>query len=149
VIYRYAEIYLNYAEAMNEAFGPTTAPAGYTMDAVTALNFVRTRGAIGLPAVTAASADELRSMIIRERRVELAFEDHRFWDVRRWKLFDDANPDKVTEDLYGIQITNGTGSLSYARKLVDDRLWEDKMYLYPIPYNETKINTNLIQNPNW
>lgn len=149
VIFRLSEIYLSLAEAMNEAYGPTTAPAGFTMDAVTALNAVRTRAGIAMPAVTAATKDELRSAIIHERRIELVFEDHRFWDVRRLKLHDSGNANKVTEDIYGIEITNNDGTLSYTQKLVDDRVWDEKMNLYPIPYNETNINPNLSQNPGW
>jgi len=149
VIFRLAEIYLSLAEAMNEAYGPNSVPADFIMDATTALNIVRTRPAVGMPAVTAVSKDELRSAIINERRIELAFEDHRFWDIRRWKLHDNSNPDKVTEDIFGIEITNNHGTLSYSKKLVDDRVWNEKMYLYPIPYNETQINPNLIQNPGW
>lgn len=149
VIFRLAEIYLSLAEAMNEAYGPTTIPAGFTLDAISALNMVRTRPAVGMLAVTGVSESDLRSIIIKERQVELAFEDHRFWDVRRWRLFDNSNPDKVTEDIYGIEITNVNGSFNYSKKLVDDRIWDDKMYLYPIPYNETNINPNLGQNPGW
>ncbi|MBS2211294.1 RagB/SusD family nutrient uptake outer membrane protein [Carboxylicivirga mesophila] len=149
VIFRLSEMYLNLAEALNEAYGPTGAPAGFAMDATTALNMVRTRAAVGLPALSGLTQAELRAAIIRERQVELAFEDHRFWDVRRWRLFDSSNSDNVTEDIYGIDITNNGGTLSYSKKLVDDRLWDDKMYLYPIPYNETTINTNLGQNPGW
>ncbi len=149
VIFRLADIYLSYAEAVNEAYGATTVPPGFIMDATTALNVVRTRAAVGLPAVSGLSDEELRTAVIRERQVELAFEDHRFWDVRRWKLYDDANPNKVSEDVYGIEIENDNGTLSYAKKLLDDRVWEDKMYLYPIPYNETNINTNLTQNTGW
>lgn len=149
VIFRLAEVYLNLAEAMNEAYGPTTAPAGFTMDAVTALNMVRTRAGVGMPAVTATSKDELRSAIINERRIELAFEDHRFWDVRRLKLHDGGNSNKVTEDIYGIEITNNDGTFTYTQKLVDDRVWSEKMNLYPIPYNETNINPNLTQNAGW
>jgi len=149
VIFRLAEIYLSLAEAMNEAYGPTSTPAGFTMDAVTALNMVRTRAGVGMPAVTASSKDELRSAIINERRIELAFEDHRFWDVRRLKLHDSGNPNKVTEDIFGVEIINNDGAFTYFQKLVDDRVWNEKMNLYPIPYNETNINTNLSQNPGW
>ncbi len=134
---------------MNEAYGPTTVPLGFMMDAGSALNAVRTRSAVEMPAITATTQAQLRTAIIKERQVELAFEDHRFWDVRRWRLLDDANPDKVTEDVYGMQIINNEGTLSYSKKLVDDRTWADKMYLYPIPYNETKINPNLTQNAGW
>lgn len=148
VIFRLAEVYLNLAEAMNEAYGPTAIPAGFTMDAVSALNMVRERAAVGMPTISGVSESELRSIIIKERQVELAFEDHRFWDVRRWRLFDNNNPNKVTEDIYGVEITNN-GSVSYDKVLVDDRIWDDKMYLYPIPYNEASINPNLGQNPGW
>jgi len=149
VTFRLAEVYFSLAEAMNEAYGPTTVPAGFTMDALTALNAVRTRAGIGMPAATATSKEELRSAIIHERRIELAFEDHRFWDVRRLKLHDSGNANKITEDIYGIEITNNGGELSYTEKLVDDRIWEEKMNLYPIPYNETNINPNLTQNTGW
>lgn len=149
VIFRLAEIYLSLAEAMNEAYGPTGAPAGYLMDAVTAVNAVRTRSAVNMPPITTISKSELRSIIIRERQVELAFEDHRFWDVRRWRLYDDDNLNKITEDVYGIEISNDNGLLKYKKKLVDDRLWDNKMYLYPIPYNEANINPNLGQNLGW
>ncbi len=149
VIFRLAEVYLSLAEAMNEAYDPTALPAGFSMNAVSALNMVRTRAGVGMPAVTAASKDDLRAAIINERRIELAFEDHRFWDIRRLKLHDDGNANKVTEDIFGIEITNNEGTLTYAQKLVDDRVWNDKMNLYPIPYNETKINPNLTQNTGW
>ncbi len=149
VLFRLAEIYLSMAEAMNEAYGPTAIPAGFTMDATSALNMIRTRAAVGMPALSGLSKEDLRSAIIRERQVELAFEDHRFWDVRRWKLLDNSNANSVTENVYGIQITNTNGVLSYSTILVDDRIWDDKMYLYPIPYNENKINPNLVQNPGW
>lgn len=148
VTFRLAEVYLSLAEAMNEAYGPADA-AGIGMTATDAINTIRTRAAVAMPALAGLSQDELRAAIIRERQVELAFEDHRFWDVRRWKLLDASNANAVTEDVYGIEITNDNGALSYSVKLVDDRLWEDKMYLYPIPYNETNINTNLGQNPGW
>lgn len=148
VIFRLAEIYLNLAEAMNEAYGPTDIPIGFTMDATTALNMVRTRPAVGMPAKTGLLEGELRSAIINERRVELAFEDHRFWDIRRWKLHDNGQ-NKVSEDLYGVKITNNAGVLSYSKVMVDDRTWNEKMYLYPIPYNETNINSNLGQNQGW
>ncbi|WP_289053750.1 RagB/SusD family nutrient uptake outer membrane protein [Carboxylicivirga marina] len=144
VIFRKAEIYLSMAEALNEAYGPTA-------DAIAALNVVRTRPAVNMPELSGLTQEELRSAIIRERQVELAFEDHRFWDLRRWRLFDNGNPNKVTEDVYGIKIT-GDGTFTYEKVLVDNRIWDDKMYLYPIPYNETQLNPNLggeNQNPGW
>ena len=78
-----------------------------------------------------------------ERRIELAFEDHRFWDIRRWKM------GEVVKNIYGVQIT-GTGSNStYKRVLVSQNQWDDKMYLFPIPQNELYMNINLEQNPGW
>lgn len=149
VLFRLAEIYLNLAEAMNEAFGPNELPDGYIMDAVAALNVVRTRAAVKMPQISNVTTDELRSLIINERRVELAFEDHRFWDIRRWRLHDSDNPNKISEDIYGVVITKNDDIFNYSEKLVDNRIWDDKMYLYPIPYNEININPNLTQNPGW
>ena len=149
VIFRLTEMYLNLAEAMNEAYGPNEIPPGFSVNATLALNVVITRPAVGMPGIFGLSKGKLRSEIIHERRVELAFEDHRFWDIRRWRLLDSDNPDKISEDLYGIEITNTGGTLSYSEKLVDDRIWDDKMYLYPFPYMETVINSNLGQNTGW
>lgn len=142
VIFRFAEIYLNYAEAMNEAYGPNGISGTFTLSALDALNALRmTRG---MPAKTATDAIEFRTMVMNERRVELAFEDHRFWDIRRWEIGDE------TKTVNGVHITNnGDGSFSYSPKVVDNRVWEDKMYLYPFPYDETIINSNLTQNPGW
>lgn len=149
VLFRLAEIYLNLAEAMNEAFGPNEIPDGYIMNAVDAINAVRTRAAVGMPSISNVTTDQLRALIINERRIELAFEDHRFWDIRRWRLHDDGNPNKVTEDIFGVVITSDNGDYSYSKKMVDNRVWDNKMYLYPIPYNEIKLNPNLTQNPGW
>lgn len=76
--------------------------------------------------------------------VELAFEGHRFWDVRRWK-----EGDKHFKRIDEMKITkNEDGSFVYTRKTVD-RTWEDKMYLFPIPQTELLKNTNLKQNAGW
>jgi len=82
--------------------------------------------------------------VMNERRVELAFEDHRFWDMRRWRIGDQ------TKILHGVQIVKqANGALIFNPIIVDQRVWDDKMYLYPFPYNETIINPNLTQNPGW
>jgi hypothetical protein len=87
-----------------------------------------------------AFRDKLRN----ERRVELAFEDHRFWDIRRWKI----GPSTI--NIYGVDITkDALGGLTYTPKLVETRAWDDRMYLYPIPQTELFINSNLVQNPDW
>lgn len=75
--------------------------------------------------------------------VELAFEGHRFWDIRRWK---DGESQK---NIIQMQITKtGEDEYTYTR-VVSQRYWDDKMYLYPIPYSEILKNGNLTQNPGW
>ena len=144
VIFRYGEVLLNYAEAMNEAFGPEVAgPAPLdNLTALQAVNVVRTRATMpGFPVgmTQAAFRDRLRN----ERRVELAFEDHRFWDIRRWKI------GSTTTSIYGVDVTKVDNVLTYVPKLVETRVWDDKMNLYPIPQTEIFINGNLEQNQGW
>ena len=76
----------------------------------------------------------------RERLVELAFENHRFWDVRRWK--------KGPQYFRSIQVANISSSLQLTRSTVN-RQWDDKYYFYPIPQSELKKNPNLTQNQGW
>lgn len=140
--YRYAEVLLNYAEAMNEWKGPDYSDGEFHLSARAALNQVRK--AANMPDVKAANQDEFREKVRNERRVELAFEGHRFWDIRRWKIGD------VVKEIYGVEIQNNGGTLTYTAKKIQDRVWEDKMYLYPIPQKEVYINPeNLTQNPGW
>lgn len=151
VLMRFAEVLLNYAEAANEAFGPDAKPvlngAAAVRSAREAVNLVRSRA--GLPILAAGiSQAQLRDRIRNERRVELAFEEHRFFDVRRWKIAE------VTENqpLLGMQLipTSTPGTFSYQRFTVENRSFSTKMYLYPIPFSEiTKSNGLLIQNPGW
>lgn len=139
--YRYAEILLNYAEALNEFQGPDYTDATFAMSARQALNMVR--DAVSMPEVVAASQDEFREKVRNERRVELAFEDHRFWDIRRWMIGD------VVKDIYGVRIENNLGQLTYKKEKIQSRVWDDKMYFFPIPQEEVYINPNLTQNPGW
>lgn len=139
--YRYAEVLLNYAEAMNEWKGPDYTDATHTMSARAALNQVRT--AAGMPDIVADGQAEFRKKVRKERRIELAFEDHRFWDIRRWK------EGELVKSIYGVRIVNNADGLSYQKVKVQDRVWNDKMYLYPIPQKEIYVNENLKQNPGW
>lgn len=140
--YRYAEVLLNYAEALNEWKGPDYTDANCTISARQALNQVRQ--AAGMPDVKGAGdQNSFRTAVRHERRVELAFEDHRFWDIRRWKI------GNVVEQIYGVHIRKNGPTFEYTRQLVQNRIWKDKMYLYPIPQNETFVNPNLTQNPGW
>ena len=145
-IFRYAEILLNYAEAMNEAYGPEVLGAAplANLTALQAVNIVRARTGVAMPAFPGGmTKDAFRTKLRNERRVELAFEDHRFWDVRRWRIADQ------TTVIRGVDITKTGNNLTFAPKVVENRFWNDRMYLYPIPQSELFINKNLIQNPGW
>ena len=140
IVYRYAEALLTFAEAANEAFGPTDASLG--LSALDALNQVRANA--GMPDVAAASKEAFRTAVQREWRVEFAFEDHRFWDIRRWKI-----ASNVMGQLDGVEIVKNGSTYTYSRKTVESRTWANKMYLYPIPQSETFNNPNLTQNDGW
>ena len=149
VIMRYAEILLSYAEAMNEAYGPT-GNVGYRLNAVRALNQVRNRVGVEMPAVpTAISKEELREKIRYERRVELAFEDHRFWDVRRWMIAEQEGV--MSGAMYGIKIywiNSSPQEFRYTPYLYENRTFTKKMYLHPFSTNEVNKGY-LIQNPGY
>ncbi len=151
MIFRYGEILLNAAEAYNEAEGPAKA---YSY-----INEVRARA--GMPAYADMSQSELRERIRNERRIELAFEDHRFFDVRRWKLYDNVTSTGETGkprynqllNLYGVKVTGSADTPSYTFGLaetVNSRTFVNpKSYYFPIPANEVKRAPNLGQNPGW
>lgn len=135
---RYAEVLLNYAEAQNEAIGPDASVYG-------AVNQVRQRQGVNMPALPAGlSQADMRTRIRNERRVELAFEEHRFYDVRRWKI---AN---VTENVpaYGIDVTKTGNTFTYVRKVaLTGRSFANKNYWLPIPRAEIQASNNkLTQN---
>lgn len=95
--------------------------------------------------ITAANLtkDEMRNKIRQERRVELAFENHRFWDVRRWKIAEIVDNKKV----HKITV-NADGTYSYP--VFQNRVFDKaKHYLFPIPQSEIDKNRNLVQNPGW
>jgi hypothetical protein len=140
ILMRMGDFYLYYAEAMNEAYGPDNA-AGYKMTAREALNKIRERA--GMPAVVATDQDTFREKVYHEREVELAFENARWWDVRRWMRGQAFNV-----PLRGIHIASDGTMTS---KNVEDRSFdESKMYLYPIPQTEiNKAGSVLTQNTNW
>ncbi len=137
-IFRYAEILLNYAEAQNEAVGADAS-------VYAAVNAIRTRVNMpGLP--TGLSQAEMRIRIRHERRVEMAFEEQRFWDIRRWKIAETL----LNGSLHGIQGTlNGTTVTYNIVNVAATSFDASKMYLYPIPFKEMSSNSNMLQNPNW
>ncbi len=153
VLMRYAEVLLNYAEAMNEAYGPTAKPTINSnptkYSAVEAVNLVRARTGVAMPAIAfTVSQAEMRTRIQNERRVEMAFEEQRFFDVRRWKIAE------ITENvpLMGMLATptDATNTaFTYTKFKVEDRVFDkNKMYLYPIPESQISIN-GWIQNEGW
>ncbi|PMD86019.1 RagB/SusD family nutrient uptake outer membrane protein, partial [Siphonobacter sp. BAB-5405] len=144
IYFRYAETLLNQAEILNEL--------GRTQEAVDALMLIRKRAAIkpgtnsryGIKA--GISKDELRALIQNERRIELAFEEHRFWDVRRWKLAETL----FNQPLRGMRITQvSSGRFSYTPTQVTTISFQPRLYLMPLPYEEITKNLNLLQNPGW
>ncbi|WP_250318171.1 RagB/SusD family nutrient uptake outer membrane protein [Pedobacter sp. B4-66] len=143
IIFRLAEFYLNYAEALNEHSAMD--PASYD-----ALNMIRERA--GMPRITSAdpnynSQEKLRKAIRRERAVELAFEEHRFFDVRRWKIAGDEGVMKGK--MWGLNLyEQPNGSMIYKMESFESRVWQDKMYVYPMP--QTEIDKGYVtQTPGW
>ena len=147
VVFRYAEVLLNYAEAMNEAYpSPNYKDATFTLSAVEAINIVRKRTGVNLVAIPATiNTADFTKKIRNERMVELAFEDHRFWDIRRWMI----GPQTVAIKRTKIVKDPTSGVFKYTTFTTTDRIWDDKMYYYPIALTEIYKNRNLLQNPGW
>lgn len=145
---RYAEILLNYAEA--------SAAMGQEADALMALNQVRAR--VGMPDVP-PGGDGTRSVLQHiqdEREVELAFEGHRYFDVRRWMIAPDVyeccNFGMRVEgflDPAGELLVNNTYRYEYNVINIQDTAWDDKNYFVPIPRDELNRNPSLVQNPGY
>ena len=136
-LFRLAEIYLNYAETLNEC-DPTNP------DIALYLNKVRNRAS--LPNVSALSQEQMRAVIQHERRVELAFEEHRSWDVRRWKIASST----LGAPLMGVQIERKPlGGYTYMPVKVEQRVFQPKMYWYPIPQSEVLKLKQWKQNNGW
>lgn len=161
--FRVPELLLIYAEAMNVVYGPdvphpdgplrtiTMGSTPYDIEtARDAINIIRDR--VEMPQVEAGlSKEAFFDWIVHERRIELGFEGHRMFDLRRWKM-----GEIMGEPIHGIRITSqdpsnpGTPPWNYEVFEVEDRVWEDKMYWWPIPYSEiVKSQGVLEQNPGW
>ena len=138
ILFRLGEIYLDYAEAVFNATG-SAKDATFGMTANEAINKLRNRPDIQMPEFT-EDGEAWVARYERERMVELAFENHRFWDVRRWK--------KGAQYFRTIQVANISAGLQLNRATVS-RQWDDKYYFYPIPQSELKKNPNLTQNAGW
>jgi hypothetical protein len=141
VYFRYAEVLLNFAEARNEFSGPDA-------EVYSALHKIRKRAQLSPYTLDLGiSKDSMRQVIRNERRKELAFEEHRYWDIRRWKIAGQV----YNKPLHGIKIIkNSLGELVYTEMpVITTKFDESKMYFYPIPYNEVASNKNMTQNPGW
>lgn len=144
IYFRYAEILLNNAEALNEM--------GNTEAAVSEILPVRKRAGIaagtsaryGIP--VGVSQLGMRTIIQNERRVELSFEEHRFWDIRRWKIANTV----VNGPIGGMQITQtAPNTFTYQPITVGNMVFNDNLYFMPIPYDEVLKNPSMTQNPGW
>lgn len=151
---RYTEMYLIYAEAANEAYGPQGMAPGASYSAYDVIKAIRERAGVGGsndPYLQSIMNDQqaMRELIRNERRLELCFEGFRFWDVRRWKV----PLTKLNEPIRGIKSTSqGTEVFDFNGPYIlgnETRDYKDYMYYGPIPYGETLKWTNLDQNDGW
>lgn len=139
IFFRYGEILLNYAEALN-ALGNDGEARNY-------VNLVRSRPSVDMPPVTEAG-DALKDRIMNERRIELAFEGHRWFDLRRWKVA----MQYANEPARGVSAKKdrATGEITYELIVVDpNRKFEEQHYLSPIPRSEIERSPSLVQNPGY
>ena len=144
VIFRLAEFYLDYAEAaLNYTGSGYVAPEGLPMTAAQAINVVRTRAKQPNMA-TGLDFEAFKKKYENERFVELAFEGHRFFDLRRWK-----EAPEYLKTIRGMKITRQSdGTMKYEEQTIDTRTWNDKWYLFPLPQKDV-LNCNYKQNDGW
>ncbi len=141
ILMRLGEFYLNYAEAMFQYYGDANAKGEFTMSANEAVNKILDREDVQMPHWT--DSNNWLERYERERMVELAFEDHRFWDIRRWKQGEQQKMINVAS-LH----KDANGNLIMSRSTIK-RDWNEKFYFFPIPFSELNKNKNLTQNPGW
>ena len=133
-ILRYADVLLMRAEALIEL-------SQNLPEAVSLINQIRAR--VGMPNIDVASQSVLREKLRHERRIETAFEGLRYFDIIRWRIADKVKSGKV----YGARLRAVNEAMDH--KFVEERFWNDKMYLFPIPQEAMDNNGNLVQNPDW
>ncbi|MBE8715335.1 RagB/SusD family nutrient uptake outer membrane protein [Sphingobacterium hungaricum] len=139
-IIRYAEILLNFAEARNERLGTPD------IEVYAAVESIRERAGLSpykLP--LNLSQEEMRRIIQNERQKELAFEGHRFFDVRRWKIAELVE----NSQLHGTEPIRNAAGTTYNTINVRKRVFSNRMYLWPIPQSEVAKSTDLLQNPGY
>jgi hypothetical protein len=144
---RGTEIYLAFAEAVNEVYGPDGGPYGFTARQV--IGAIRKRAGITqtgtntdayLDGIT--TTDQMRELIRNERRLELCFEGQRFWDIRRWNL-------DISEDARGVSISGTAPDLVYAPINVEIREFGPHAIYGPIPFTEVIKYQGMLQNMGW
>lgn len=143
-IFRFADIILIWSEAVNEVWGPTDRGDSY-LTATTILNqtIVRHGGLEELP-LEGFTQEELRERIREERFIELAFEGQRAWDLRRWDMASEV----LSQPVYKMEVTkNADGTFNYVKQKLEDRYFEERMNLYPIPQRD--VSNGLNQNNGW
>lgn len=141
---RFSEVFLNYAEAANEAYGPDEDPNGFGFTARDIISALRGRAGISQPDDYMASLttkEQFRVLIRSERRVELAFEGHRFWDLRRWN-----DLPTIKEPIRGIFFN--ADQFNFTVKDIENRSYQDYMIYGPIPLDET-LKYDIKQNRGW
>ncbi|MDP4237867.1 MAG: RagB/SusD family nutrient uptake outer membrane protein [Bacteroidota bacterium] len=145
IFFRLAEMYLNYAEAMNEVEGPTQR----VRDAV---NAVRSRsGVIDIPVSLTPDKSSMRKRLQRERAIELSFEEHRWWDARRWSTGEDGElaAKWFGGPMYRVTITKSGSSVTYNEDTYFTRIYQPHNNLYEIPIAEMYKNPLFVQNPGY
>lgn len=145
---RKAEVWFNFAEASNEAWGPKAIGPGCTMSAYDVIRTIREKSG-GITNTTyldevAVSKEDFRELIQNERRIEFAFENHRFWDLRRCLM-------PLDETITAMKVSRETdGSNTFQVTSIEERPLSDIRYYYlPLPYTEMQKNPNLINNKGW
>ena len=144
---RKSEVLLNYAEASNEAYGPKAVGEGSSVSAYDIIKSIRSLAGCIMSDTRldecAGGKDTSRALIQNERRLEFAFENHRYFDMRRWLL-------PLDEDVCGVEITrNEDNTFSYKEKVVEPRKYTVRDYYAPLPYAEISKNPNLVNNTGW
>lgn len=146
-LFRKAEPFLNFAEAANEAWGPQTNGPGINMTSEEAMQELWDRVGYDsdqpLQIAALKGKEGFRDLVRNQRRIEFAFEGHRFFDLRRWKV----SRDKLNASVKGVEIAEGGDS--YSSYAVEERDYKDYMYYGPLPYDEVIKNNNLVQNAGW
>ena len=146
---RFAQLYLDFAEAANEAYGPTVKVPGINMSALEAINIIRDRvGAVPVLARYTTSKEAFRRRIYNERAIELSFENHRWHDIRRWRIAKETLQDirkavitRIGPDQYSFRYVSVASNMQ--------RVFEDKHYWYPIPKAQMEMLGVFKQNPGW